>query len=117
MNVKHLYAERVPSDLEPYFSDHMSAMTGEKLHSKAAIAMELAYRDKLYAEHFDNLWLITGRVRFDDDDSAIVIKAINEFDANKVFKEQLATERDTSLDDIIICSATALKNALANIKE
>lgn len=41
-----LYAERDPRDLEPYFSRHMMAMTAEKLNTKAAIAEELAYRDK-----------------------------------------------------------------------
>lgn len=41
-----LYAERDPRDLEPHFSKHMSAMTSEDLHSKAAIAEELAYRDQ-----------------------------------------------------------------------
>ena len=39
------YAERDPRELEPHFSKHMEAMTAEKLHSKAAIAEELAYRD------------------------------------------------------------------------
>lgn len=40
------YAERDPMELEPYFSRHMQAMTAENLHSKAAIAEELAYRDQ-----------------------------------------------------------------------
>lgn len=42
---KH-YAERDPRELEPHFTNHMGAMTFEKLHTKAAIAMELAYRDQ-----------------------------------------------------------------------
>ena len=41
------YADRDPRELEPHFSKHMSAMTEEDLHSKAAIAEELAYRDRV----------------------------------------------------------------------
>ena len=41
----NLYAERDPMALEPYFSQHIAAMTAEGLHSKAAIAEELAHRD------------------------------------------------------------------------
>lgn len=37
---------RRPWNLEPYYSRHVSAMTSEKLHSKADIAAELAFRDK-----------------------------------------------------------------------
>lgn len=40
-----LYAERDVFELEPHFSDHVSAMTGEGLHNKADIAAELAFRD------------------------------------------------------------------------
>jgi FtsZ-binding cell division protein ZapB len=40
-----LYADRKPWDLEPYYSRHVSAMTTEQLHAKAAIAAELAFRD------------------------------------------------------------------------
>jgi len=42
--MKKLYAERDIMNLDTY-SDHVSAMTGEKLHSKSDIAAELAYRD------------------------------------------------------------------------
>jgi len=41
-----LYAKRTPSELEPWFSRHMEAMTAEDLHWKGDIAMELAWRDK-----------------------------------------------------------------------
>ena len=41
-----LYADRDPRKLEPQFSQHMHAMTAENLHSKAAIAEELAHRDR-----------------------------------------------------------------------
>lgn len=34
-----------PSDLEPFYSEHIAAMTAEALHSKADIAEELAFRD------------------------------------------------------------------------
>ena len=44
------YAERKPWDLEPHYIKHVNAMTGEGLHSKAAIAAELAYRDKRIEE-------------------------------------------------------------------
>ena len=40
------YAERDPVELEPHYIKHVSAMTAEGLHSKSAIAAELAYRDK-----------------------------------------------------------------------
>jgi hypothetical protein len=40
-----LYANRSPFRLEPFYSMHVSAMTSEDLHSKSAIAAELAFRD------------------------------------------------------------------------
>jgi len=40
------YADRDPRKLEPHYSKHVSAMTREALHSKHAIAEELAYRDQ-----------------------------------------------------------------------
>lgn len=40
-----LYAERDIENLDSYI-DHVSAMTGEKLHSKSSIAAELAFRDE-----------------------------------------------------------------------
>lgn len=40
-----LYAERDIDVLGGYYINHASAMTTEKLHSKSAIAAELAYRD------------------------------------------------------------------------
>ena len=45
-----LYAERDALELEPWFSRHLSAMTGEALHSKSDIACELAFRDAAIAE-------------------------------------------------------------------
>lgn len=41
---KH-YAPRDTEALAPYFYNHLVAMTNEQLHSKAAIAAELAHRD------------------------------------------------------------------------
>lgn len=44
------YKERDPMALDDaggYYFRHVNAMTGEKLHSKAAIAAELGYRDML----------------------------------------------------------------------
>lgn len=40
------YSERNVELLEPYFTAHMNAMTSEELDRKAAIAAELAFRDK-----------------------------------------------------------------------
>ena len=39
------YKMRPVEDLEPHYSRHVAAMTREKLHSKSAIAAELACRD------------------------------------------------------------------------
>lgn len=39
-----------PWDLEPYYSRHVSAMTTERLDSKADIAEQLAWRDKRIEE-------------------------------------------------------------------
>jgi hypothetical protein len=41
-----LYAERDAMKLGQYYSRHVSAMTGEDLHSKSDIAAELAWRDR-----------------------------------------------------------------------
>jgi len=41
-----LYAKRTPSELQPWFTRHMEAMTVEGLHRKGDIAMELSFRDK-----------------------------------------------------------------------
>lgn len=40
------YADRDHTDLGSYYMRHVSAMTGEALHSKSAIAAELAHRDR-----------------------------------------------------------------------
>lgn len=47
---KNLYAERNPEEQGGYYAAHVSAMTGEGLHSKSAIAAELAHRDILIDE-------------------------------------------------------------------
>lgn len=47
------YKERCPMALDAaggYYIRHVSAMTGEKLHSKADIAAELGYRDLIIDE-------------------------------------------------------------------
>lgn len=41
----HYDLNRDPVKLGRYYTDHVEAMTREKLHSKADIAAELAYRD------------------------------------------------------------------------
>lgn len=39
-----------PHELEPFYSQHMAAMTEEDLYSKSEIAEQLAWRDKRLAE-------------------------------------------------------------------
>lgn len=49
----NLYAERdidILDGIGGFYSQHVSAMTSESLHSKSAIAAELAYRDMLINE-------------------------------------------------------------------
>lgn len=41
-----LYPDLDPRELEPHFARHMLAMTAEDLHSKSAIAEQLAWRDQ-----------------------------------------------------------------------
>ena len=45
MSLPKLYAERDIEEQGQYYLDHIMAMTGENLHSKSAIAAELAHRD------------------------------------------------------------------------
>ena len=45
MDLPKLYAERDIEAQDQYYLDHIMAMTGEDLHSKSAIAAELAHRD------------------------------------------------------------------------
>lgn len=44
-----LYAKRDPRKLEPFYSQHIAAMTAERLDAKHAIAEELAFRDQRIA--------------------------------------------------------------------
>lgn len=48
--VEKIYADRDPAGLEPWYSQHVNAMTAEGLHSKADIAAELAWRDSKLEE-------------------------------------------------------------------
>jgi hypothetical protein len=41
-----VYPNLKPWDLEPHYTKHVGAMTEEGLHSKSAIAEQLAWRDK-----------------------------------------------------------------------
>jgi len=45
-----LYAQRDTEELGELYIKHVSAMTSEQLHSKSAIAAELAFRDQKIAE-------------------------------------------------------------------
>lgn len=47
---KKLYAKRNPIEQGQYYMDHLMAMTAEDLHSKSAIAEELAHRDIVIEE-------------------------------------------------------------------
>jgi hypothetical protein len=58
-----LYADRDPSELEPWYSQHVNAMTAEGLHSKSDIAAELAYRDRQIRELSDALAWTAQRLR------------------------------------------------------
>lgn len=50
MSIKKYYKEHDASELEPFYSQHVMAMTKEGLHSKSEIASQLAFRDKRIAE-------------------------------------------------------------------
>ena len=41
-----LYPKQNPTKLEPYYRNHVLAMTAEGLNSKSDIAAQLAWRDK-----------------------------------------------------------------------
>lgn len=43
--VSIMYPNVNPQELEPFYSQHVQAMTNERLHSKADIAAQLAVRD------------------------------------------------------------------------
>src|SRR5690606_10050097 len=58
-----LYADRDPSELEPWYSQHVNAMTAEGLHSKSDIAAELAHRDRQIRELRDALTWTAQRLR------------------------------------------------------
>lgn len=47
---KQIYGLRDIEALEPFYSKHLAAMTIEGLHSKGAIAAELAHLDKIASE-------------------------------------------------------------------
>ena len=56
--LEKLYAERDASELDEagnYYIKHVIAMTAEQLHSKSAIAAELAHRDMLIDKLTDEL--------------------------------------------------------------
>jgi len=50
MITKNLYAERDIINLGKLYTEHVSHMTSEDLHSKSAIAAELAFRDNEIAK-------------------------------------------------------------------
>lgn len=91
----NLYAERDIEALDTFgglYSKHVSAMTSESLHSKAAIAAELGYRDMLIAElvvalrqiieFYDSaggeVWTTSSKRRALDNARALVNKALGE---------------------------------------
>ncbi len=44
------YPDIAPWEVEPFYSEHVAAMTAERLHGKAEIAAQLAWRDQRIAE-------------------------------------------------------------------
>lgn len=60
MNDKELYAERDIDELGDYYAKHVSAMTTERLHSKSAIAAELAFRDCLIEQQAKEIEALTS---------------------------------------------------------
>lgn len=58
------YAERDIESLDEageFYSRHVSAMTGEGLHTKSSIAAELAYRDMVNSELLEALQDLQAR--------------------------------------------------------
>jgi hypothetical protein len=53
-----LYPDLNPVELGKYYTDHVMAMTAESLHSKAAIAKQLAWRDKKIDEQAEELRIL-----------------------------------------------------------
>ena len=91
----NLYAERDIEALDEFggfYSQHISAMTSESLHSKSAIAAELGYRDMLITELvvamqqiiecYDSadgkVWTTSSKRRALDNSRAAVNKALGE---------------------------------------
>jgi hypothetical protein len=77
-----LYAERYAFRLEPYYSRHVNAMTAEALHSKGAIAAELAFRDKQIARLREALSSARGEItRLGTDGGGFSCTVIDDIDA------------------------------------
>lgn len=91
----NLYAERDIEALDNFgglYSNHVSAMTSESLHSKSAIAAELGYRDMIIQELivamqqmiecYDSadgkVWTTSSKRRALDNARAAVNKALGE---------------------------------------
>lgn len=81
------YLIRDPRPLEPFFSEHMMAMTEEGLHDKGDIARELAFRDKQIAtlKEFLQHWISDGHLQTfaDRERFRAVAKALLELEANE----------------------------------
>lgn len=58
MNKPKLYAERDVDEYHDIYIAHVEALTTEKLDSKAAMAAELAYRDKVIIELTKNIKML-----------------------------------------------------------
>ena len=80
-----LYAKRDPAKLEPWFSQHMNAMTAEDLHSKGDIAIELAWRDK-QIDKLDKI--INGLLASLDVQQAKIDRLMLEYCPEEMTKEQ-----------------------------
>ena len=61
--MKKLYTERNTEKQGQRYISHLTAMTTEKLHSKADIAAELAYRDMVIDELFSTITSVANFLR------------------------------------------------------
>lgn len=96
--MSNLYAERDIIEQGDHYSRHVSAMTGEGLHSKSAIAAELAHRDiQLEQAHAEIKQL--KQANFTKGDLAIEWKVkLDKAQAKVAELEELASKRPNAHD-------------------
>ena len=90
------YAQRDHEEQGEYYVRHLSAMTGERLHDKSAIAGELAHRDMRIAELEERLTKI-NRLTFDFAPQPVGSDNYNSIhDIRKLTDIHTLTERETA---------------------